>query len=149
MSSPPQSSSPASTIREIAFPIITEQTSNSTQQPSCETNFFRDHITALTKLMEDAPRLIIPVPHFRGYQDFTTLVNEEIKRPTSEEFQRRNLVELFLDSVRCSITMKTRPKAAEALRTHCVNGVKIHQGNMKGYGITVDSNGKVTGIGCN
>jgi hypothetical protein len=45
----------------------------------------RDHIHALTKLTEDALRLIIPFPHFRGHHDFTTLVNEEIKKTTFRE----------------------------------------------------------------
>jgi hypothetical protein len=29
-----------------------------------------------------------------------------------------------------------------------VNRVKIHQGNMHKYGITITDDGKVTGIGC-
>jgi hypothetical protein len=76
----PQPSVPASPICEKAIPCIAEQTPNSAQQHSCETGLMPDHVNALTKLTEDALRLIIPFPHFRGYHDFITLVNEEIKK---------------------------------------------------------------------
>jgi len=78
----PQSSAPASPICEKATPLFKEKTPNLSQQPGCGTDLMRDHVYALTKLTEDALRLIIPFPHFKGYHDFTTLVNEEIKKTT-------------------------------------------------------------------
>ncbi len=137
----PQASPLTKLIREKAPPFITDQTTNSVQQLSYDRVLMHDHVIALTKLTEDALRLIIPFPHFKGWHDFTTLVNEEIKKTASGDISadESSRVILGLRKMLCHYEDEAELVSIDALEDHpctnshhCDNAPEIGMSKPKG-----------------